>query len=94
MLTASQIVERLGGLTLAIDQVSAFVQYHQWSTDRLGELLDTYGAQREKVLHHVLEDLWEYGAMHVDERTRDKAVLAFTMWEMSFQSLCRDGREH
>jgi hypothetical protein len=28
MLTASQIVERLGGLTLAIDQVSAFVQYH------------------------------------------------------------------
>jgi hypothetical protein len=31
--------------------------------------------------------------MHVDESTRDKAILAFTTWEMSFQSLCRDGRE-
>ena len=62
ILTASQIVERLGGLTLAINQVSAFAQYHQWSIDRLGEPLDTYEAQREKVLRHVPEDLWECGA--------------------------------
>lgn len=32
--------------------------------------------------------------MHVDESARDKAVSAFTTWEMSFQSLCRQGREY
>ena len=93
ILTTSRIAERPGGLALAIDQASAFVQYHQCSIDRLSEFLDLYEAQRVKVLRQFLQDFWKYGAMHVTERARYSVVSTFTTWDMSFQSLCQERRE-
>ncbi|KAL9616318.1 MAG: hypothetical protein Q9160_008797 [Pyrenula sp. 1 TL-2023] len=83
----------LGGLALAIDQAGAYIQYCQVGVKRLGEFLDIYEKQRKKILKHTPDDFWEYGAMRMDRAAREKAVLAFTTWKMSFLQLCQKEAE-
>jgi tetratricopeptide (TPR) repeat protein len=85
---ASSIVTRLGGLALAIDQAAAYIRYKQMPLDRLGEFMTTYEAQQQKVLSYTPPNFWEYGTMQIHgEAEQNKAISAFTTWEMSFQQL-------
>src|SRR5271155_235059 len=47
---ASEIVSRMGGLALAIDQAAAYIKYKRMPLDRLANFLTTYEAQRKKIL--------------------------------------------
>ncbi|KAK5357506.1 hypothetical protein LTS13_011165, partial [Exophiala xenobiotica] len=85
----STIVNRLGGLALAIDQASAYMAYKQLPIDRLSGFLGQYEAQRKKVLQHTADYFWKY--MNIGEESgRQIAINAFTTWEMSFQQLLDD----
>ncbi|KIW24812.1 uncharacterized protein PV07_10502 [Cladophialophora immunda] len=87
----SKIVERLGGLPLALDQAAAFIRYKQLTLDQLDEFLSLYEAQREQVLRHTPRRFWKYGTVQVDGKEEDnRAISAFTTWEMSFQQLEED----
>ncbi|KAK5463787.1 hypothetical protein LTR55_011818 [Exophiala xenobiotica] len=82
----STIVNRLGGLALAIDQASAYMACKQLPIDRLSGFLGQYEAQRKKVLQHTADYFWKY--MNIGEESgRQTAINAFTTWEMSFQQL-------
>ncbi|OAP55816.1 hypothetical protein AYL99_09968 [Fonsecaea erecta] len=86
-----KIVERLGGLPLALDQAAAFIRYKQLALDQLDEFLSLYEAQREQVLRHTPRRFWKYGTVQVDGKEEDnRAISAFTTWEMSFQQLEED----
>lgn len=86
MAEATAIVDRLGGLALAIDQASAYMQSIRLPVQRLGTFLPQYLAQREKVLKHTASNFWKY--MKTGESAqRESAISAFTTWEMSFQQL-------
>ena len=91
MAEGSRIVNRLGGLALAIDQAASYIEYRQLPIERLGEFLKTYEAQRKKILEHTPDHFWEYGA--IGGTAREKAISAFTTWEMSFQQLYQDNNE-
>ncbi|KAK5215261.1 hypothetical protein LTR72_011673 [Exophiala xenobiotica] len=56
-----QIVRRLGGLPLALDQAAAFIRYKQLALNQLDEFLSLYEAQREQVLRHTPRRFWKYG---------------------------------
>jgi tetratricopeptide (TPR) repeat protein len=85
---ASKVVDRLGGLPLALDQAAAYIKYKQIPPDRLDDFLVTYEAQRKKVLEHTPRHFWEYGTMQIHGETRkNQAISAFTTWEMSFEQL-------
>ncbi|KAK7887345.1 hypothetical protein LTR67_009765 [Exophiala xenobiotica] len=85
--SSSKIVQRLGGLPLALDQAAAFIRYKQLRLDQLDEFLTLYEAQREQVLRHTPR-FWKYGTLQVDGKEEDNpAICAFTTWEMSFQQL-------
>ena len=86
MSEGSTIVNRLGGLALAIDQASAYMAYKQLPIDQLSDFLAQYEAQRKKVLQHTADHFWKYMKIG-DENGRRKAINAFTTWEMSFQQL-------
>lgn len=82
----SQIVTRLGGLPLAIDQASAYMEYKHLPVARLSDFLTQYEAERKKVLRHTTESFWKY--TKIDDNTgKEIAINAFTTWEMSFQQL-------
>jgi tetratricopeptide (TPR) repeat protein len=78
---------------LAIDQAASYIQYRQLPVNQLGEFLDMYEKQRRDVLEHTPDHFWEYGAMHMEGAAQEKAVSAFTTWEMSFQQLCQGEAE-
>jgi len=85
---AARIVERLGGLALAVDQAEAYIQYKRMPLDRLEEFLTTYEVERQKILSYTPKNFWEYGTMQIHgEAEQSKAISAFTTWEMSFQQL-------
>jgi tetratricopeptide (TPR) repeat protein len=86
LLEGSQIVNRLGGLALAIDQASAYMAYTHLPIDKLSDFLAQYEARRKKVLRHTTDHFWKYMKLE-DEKGRETAVNAFTTWEMSFQQL-------
>ena len=52
-IAASRIVERLGGLALAIDQAAAYIKYKRILLDRLEDFLTTYEAERQKILSYT-----------------------------------------
>ena len=74
--TASEIIERLGHLALAIDQAAAYIKYKRMPLDRLGDFLTIYEAERQKILSYTPKKFWEY-----------EHINAFTTWELSFQQL-------
>lgn len=86
----TRIVNRLGGLALAIDQAAAYLQYVELPIGQLDEFLTTYEAERKKILRHIPEDLWEYRFAGIDQDARDTGISAFTTWEMSLQHLYPD----
>ncbi|KIX10312.1 uncharacterized protein Z518_01394 [Rhinocladiella mackenziei CBS 650.93] len=93
MSEASRIVDRLGGLALAIDQAAAYIQYRQLAIDHLDEFLKTYEKEQEKVLQYTPEDIWEYGAMRMEKGAQEKAGSAFTTWDMSLRQLSQGEAE-
>jgi tetratricopeptide (TPR) repeat protein len=91
MAEGSKIVSRLGGLPLAIDQAAAYLGYKRMPLERLGDFLEIYEAQKDKILKYTSKYFWEYGTMQMHgEEERNKAISAFTTWEMSFQQLESD----
>ncbi|KAK5188371.1 hypothetical protein LTR92_011561, partial [Exophiala xenobiotica] len=81
-----QIVRRLGGLPLALDQAAAFIRYKQLASNQLDEFLSLYDAQREEVLRHTPRRFWKYGTVQIDGKEEEnRAISAFTTWEMSFR---------
>src|SRR5271156_5965162 len=87
----AKIVSRLGGLALAIDQAAAYIRYKKMPLERLGDFLATYEAQQEKILRYTPRNFWEYGTMQLHGKAeQNKAISAFTTWEMSFQQLASD----
>ncbi|KAK5208035.1 hypothetical protein LTR47_003599 [Exophiala xenobiotica] len=89
--SCSKIVQRLGGLPLALDQAAAFIRYKQLRLNQLDEFLTLYEAQREQVLRHTPQRFWKYVTVQVDGKEEEnRAISAFTTWEMSFQQLEED----
>ena len=88
---ATEIIRRLGGLALAIDQAGAYIAHRRIPPHRLQEFLETYEAQRKEIMSFTPSSLWEYGSMqsHVEE-DHTKAINAFTTWEISLKQLLRD----
>lgn len=86
MSEGSKIVDRLGGLALAIDQASAYMAYKQSPIDHLGDFLAQYEAQRKRVLRYMADHFWRY--VKIDDKSgQETAISAFTTWEMSFEQL-------
>jgi tetratricopeptide (TPR) repeat protein len=89
--SCSKIVQRLGGLPLALDQAAGFIRYKQLRLDQLDEFLTLYEAQRKQVLRHTPRRFWKYVTVQVDGKEEEnRAISAFTTWEMSFQQLEED----
>lgn len=88
---AQEIVRRLGGLALAIDQAAAYIAYRKIPPRRLKEFLQTYDKQREKILTYTPSNFWEYTSMQIHgEENQSKAINAFTTWEISLELLIAD----
>ena len=88
---ASNIVDRLGGLPLAIDQAAAYIRSQHLPLHQLDHFLTTYDRRRKEILSHVPSRFWEYGTMQIHgEEEQNKALSAFTTWEMSFEQLKTD----
>ena len=88
---ASQIVDRLGGLPLAIDQAAAYIRYQRLPLDQLGEFLTIYELKRKEILSHIPPRFWEYGKMQIHGKEEQKKALnAFTTWELSLEQLTTD----
>ncbi|KAL8792224.1 MAG: hypothetical protein Q9195_005180 [Heterodermia aff. obscurata] len=92
LMTASKIVDRLGGLPLAIDQAAAYIRSQRLPLHLLGNFLTTYDPKRREVLSHIPPRFWEYGTMQIHgKEERKKALNAFTTWELSLEQLKTDG---
>ncbi|KIW24807.1 hypothetical protein, variant [Cladophialophora immunda] len=82
-----EIVRRLGGLPLALDQAAAFIRYRQLAPNQIDEFLTLYDAQCAQILQHTPR-FWKYRTTQVDGKEEEnRAISAFTTWEMSFQQL-------
>ncbi|KAF4631143.1 hypothetical protein G7Y89_g6995 [Cudoniella acicularis] len=80
-----RIVDRLGGLPLAIDQAAAYIDDIGMAIE---DFLPTYEKERQRILGYTPDYGWEYRTMQLDGKTeKDKALSAFTTWNMSFQRL-------
>lgn len=85
---ASNIVKRLGGLPLAIDQAAAYIQYQHLPLDHLGEFLTSYETKSQTILSHIPANSWEYRLTHGHgKEEQNRALSAFTTWEMSLEQL-------
>ncbi|KAH6681362.1 hypothetical protein B0J14DRAFT_633104 [Halenospora varia] len=81
----TRIVNRLGGLALAIDQAAAYISDIEMAIE---DFLPKYEKETKKVLQYTPDHGWEYSTMHVDgQAEKNKALSAFTTWQMSFQQL-------
>ena len=88
---ASKIVDRLGGLPLAIDQAAAYIRYERLRLHQLDTFLKLYDLRREEILSHIPPHFWEYGTMQIHgKEEQKKALSAFTTWEMSLEQVKTD----
>ena len=85
-----EIVWRLGGLALAIDQAGAYIAHRRIPPTKLGNFLEIFETQRKEILSYTPSSVWEYGSIQ-NGRAEDhtKAINAFTTWEMSLKELIR-----
>lgn len=87
---AKEIVWRLGGLALAIDQAGAYIAHRRIPPTNLAKFLEIFETQRKKILSYTPSSVWEYGSMQYGrEEDQTKAINAFTTWEMSLKELIR-----
>ena len=78
-----EIVRRLGGLALAIEQAAAYISFNRMA---LPDFIDEYERKKRKVLTYMREELWEYQKPG-DGSDQNEAFSAFTTWEMSFEQV-------
>jgi tetratricopeptide (TPR) repeat protein len=78
-----EIVRRLGGLALAIEQAAAYISFNQMA---LTDFINEYERKKGKVLKHMREELWEYQKLR-DGSEQSETLSAFTTWEMSFEQV-------
>jgi len=76
---ARQIVENLGGLALAIDQVATYIGARHVPLKSFPEVF----AKRRSAISKYTPTHWEYSKTRLEER--DKPLSVFTTWEMSFE---------
>ncbi|KAL8893266.1 MAG: hypothetical protein Q9192_005438 [Flavoplaca navasiana] len=87
---AKEIVWRLGGLALAIDQAGAYITHRRIPATDLAKFLKMFETQRKEILSYTPSSVWEYGSMqNGGEEDHTKAINAFTTWEMSLKELIR-----
>ncbi|KAL8893330.1 MAG: hypothetical protein Q9192_005376 [Flavoplaca navasiana] len=87
---AKEIVWRLGGLALAIDQAGAYIAHRRIPPSKLGNFLEIFETQRKEILSYTPTSVWEYGSMQNGrEEDHTKAINAFTTWEISLKELIR-----
>lgn len=79
----SELLQRLGGLALAIDQAAAYISFHKLS---IPHFLAEYESRKNDILQYHQEDTWEYNK-HLNDSQRQIALTAYTTWEMSFQQI-------
>ena len=77
------IVRRLGGLALAIEQAAAYISFNRMT---LSDFKDEYERTKKEVLKFMREELWEYKKLR-DGSEQDEAFNAFITWEMSFEQV-------
>ncbi|KAL8673688.1 MAG: hypothetical protein Q9168_001903 [Polycauliona sp. 1 TL-2023] len=88
---AKEIIQRLGGLALAIDQAGAYIAHRRIPADELRGFLEAYETQRKKIMSYTPRNLWDYGLMQTLEvEDQTKAINAFTTWEISMKALVSD----
>ncbi|KAF2197728.1 hypothetical protein GQ43DRAFT_380312, partial [Delitschia confertaspora ATCC 74209] len=81
--TGEDIVRRLGGLALAIEQAAAYISFNRMA---LRDFKEKYEKKKLKMLKHMREELWEYRKQR-DGSEQSEALNAFTTWEMSFEQV-------
>ncbi|THV93791.1 hypothetical protein D6D27_04172 [Aureobasidium pullulans] len=79
----SELLQRLGGLALAIDQAAAYISFHKLS---IPDFMAKYETRKAQILKHHEEDTWEYNT-HLNSSEKQTALTAYTTWEMSFQQI-------
>ena len=85
---AASIVERLGGLPLAIEQAAAYIRSRRLPLQQLDKFLTVYETKRKDILSHHPPHFWEYTTSQIHgEEQQAKAITAFTTWEMSLEQL-------
>ena len=84
-----EIVRRLGGLALAIEQAAACISYNRMV---LHNFIDEYERKKRKVLEYMREELWEY-QKRGDEAEESEALSALTTWEMPLEQIERGDTE-
>ncbi|OAL45497.1 TPR-like protein [Pyrenochaeta sp. DS3sAY3a] len=82
---AQDIVLRLGGLALAIEQAAAYISFNRIS---LPTFIQEYERKKKRILEHTREELWEYQKLR-DGSNTSESLSAFTTWEMSFDQIER-----
>lgn len=88
---AKEIISRLGGLALAIDQAGAYIAHRRVPPHQLRGFLETYETQRKEIMSYTPSIFWEYGSMQtLGKEDQTKAMNAFTTWEISMKQLIRD----
>ncbi|KAI9748769.1 MAG: hypothetical protein M4579_007127 [Chaenotheca gracillima] len=85
-----KIVDRLGGLALALAQAAAYIDFNKMT---LPEFTRVYEAKKKDVLKYICDDLWEYQRLR-DGSKPSEAESAFTTWEMSFQQIQSRDPDH
>ncbi|KAL8994880.1 MAG: hypothetical protein Q9169_005278 [Polycauliona sp. 2 TL-2023] len=88
---AKEIICRLGGLALAIDQAGAYIAHRRIPSHQLQGFLAAYETQRKQIMSYTPKNLWDYGLMQtLEEEDQTKAINAFTTWEISMKQLVKD----
>ncbi|THX07920.1 hypothetical protein D6D18_02065, partial [Aureobasidium pullulans] len=85
----SELLQRLGGLALAIDQAAAYISFHKLS---IPDFMAKYETRKAQILKHHEEDTWEYNT-HLNNSEKQTALTAYTTWEMSFQQIEPDNQD-
>ena len=79
-----KIVNRLGGLALAISQAAAYIKVYQQS---LPEFLAEYEIKKREILDYTPDEFWDYQKVLPDSKHAKAAASALTTWDMSFERM-------